>query len=201
MTFCKTTTLSFLVLVCSSSLFAQSTQSTHTAARHPPVRKSTTAKTTCPESAVTNPPGAPAVTGPVQTLYALRYVDTKIGTGELAAPGKIYSVHYTGWLTDGTKFDSSVDRGQPIEFPQGQRRVIPGWDTGFDGMHVGGKRRLYIPYQLAYGENGKGPIPAKAALVFDVELVSQRDLNAPAPQSEPARPAPMTPPRTSQQPQ
>jgi peptidylprolyl isomerase len=100
-------------------------------------------------------------------------------------------VHYTGWLADGTKFDSSVDRGQPIEFPQGNRRVIPGWDTGFDGMRVGGKRRLYIPYQLAYGENRKGPIPAKANLIFDVELVAQRDPNAPPVQAAPATtPAP-----------
>jgi peptidylprolyl isomerase len=134
----------------------------------------------------------------VQTLYALRYVDTLVGTGELAAPGKLYSVHYTGWLADGTKFDSSVDRGQPIEFPQGNRRVIPGWDTGFDGMHVGGKRRLYIPYQLAYGETGKGPIPAKANLIFDVELVAQRDPNAPPVQ---ATPAPATAPAPPQKPQ
>lgn len=157
------------------------------------------AKTACPDATVTNPPGAPAVTGPVQVAYALRYVDTAIGTGELAAPGKTYAVHYTGWLPDGTKFDSSVDRGEPIEFPQGQHRVIPGWDTGFTGMHVGGKRRLYIPYQLAYGENGKGPIPAKAALIFDVELVGQHDAETPAMPPAPTPPPASTPPSAAQQ--
>lgn len=199
MSLCKVTILSVFVLASSCPFLAQST--THKSTHHHPIRAASAPKTTYPALAVTNPPGAPAVTGPVQSLYALRYVDTKVGTGELAAPGNIYSVHYTGWLTDGTKFDSSVDRGQPIEFPQGQHRVITGWDSGFDGMHVGGKRRLYIPYQLAYGETGKGPIPAKAELVFDVELVSQRDANAPAAQAAPARPTPMTPPRTSHQPQ
>ncbi|PMY18315.1 peptidylprolyl isomerase, partial [Pseudomonas sp. FW305-3-2-15-A-R2A1] len=84
-------------------------------------------------------------------LYALRYIDIEVGTGPLAETRKFYTVHYTGWLTDGTKFDSSHDHpgGEPIVFPYGGRRVIPGWDTGFEGMHIGGKRRLYIPYQLA----------------------------------------------------
>ena len=69
------------------------------------------------------------------------------------SPARVYSVHYTGWLaSDGTKFDSSLDRGQPIQFQQGIKRVITGWDQGFEGMHVGGRRRLFIPYQLAYGE-------------------------------------------------
>ena len=154
----------------------------HRRTAHPPTA---VAKPACPDSAVTNPPGTPVVSGPVKTVYALRYVDVTIGTGEPAAPGKLYSVHYTGWLQDGTKFDSSVDRGQPIEFIQGQHRVIPGWDTAFDGMNVGGKRRLYIPYQLAYGEAGRAPIPPKAPLVFDIELVAQRDANAPAPTAAP----------------
>ena len=156
-------------VVAQSTAHSTGTTTVHHRTLHRPVTAPCTG-----ETAVVNPPGAPAVTGKVNTLYALRYVDTHIGTGELAAPGKTYSVHYTGWLPDGTKFDSSVDRGQPIEFPQGQHRVIPGWDSGFDGMHVGGKRRLYIPYQLAYGETGKGPIPAKATLIFDVELVAQK---------------------------
>jgi peptidylprolyl isomerase len=100
-------------------------------------------------------------------------------------PRKFYTVHYTGWLTDGTKFDSSVDRGTPITFPYGARQVIPGWDTGFEGMHVGGKRRLYIPYQLAYGEPGRPPvIPAKADLIFDIELVDMSD-TPPQPKPEP----------------
>jgi peptidylprolyl isomerase len=117
--------------------------------------------------------------------FSLAYVDTKIGAGELATPHKWYSIHYTGYLVDGTKFDSSVDRGDPISFPYGQHRVIEGWDTGFEGMHIGGKRRLFIPYQLAYGEAGKPPtIPAKSELVFDVELISQSD-TAPAPKTPP----------------
>jgi peptidylprolyl isomerase len=142
-------------------------------------RTATVAKLASPDVSVFNPPGTPAVTGSVQSAYTLHYVDTRVGTGELAAPGKLYSVHYIGWLLDGTKFDSSYDRGKPYEFTQGERRVIAGWDTGFEGMRVGGKRRLYIPYQLAYGEIGTGPIPAKAALVFDVELVAQSDPKVP----------------------
>ena len=122
-----------------------------------------------------------------KTTYSLIYADTKIGTGELVHLSKNLSVHYTGYLADGTKFDSSVDRGQPITFPYGTHHVIPGWDTGFEGMRVGGKRRLYIPYQLAYGEAGRPPIiPAKSLLVFDMEVVSQAD----APPTPP-RPAPM----------
>jgi peptidylprolyl isomerase len=130
-------------------------------------------------------------------------VDTQVGTGEPAKARQYYTVRYTGWLTDGTKFDSSNDHpgAEPIVFPYGAHRVIPGWDTGFEGMHVGGKRRLYVPYQLAYGESGRSPvIPPKADLIFDVELVSQSDTPpqekpqpAPAPQpgaADPAQPAP-----------
>jgi peptidylprolyl isomerase len=132
-----------------------------------------------------------------KTTYSLDYVDTEIGTGPLAQPHKFYTVHYTGYLADGTKFDSSVDRGKPITFPYGQHRVIEGWDTGFEGMHVGGKRRLYIPYQLAYGEAGRPPvIPAKAELVFDVELIGQSD-EEPKPAAPPAPRQPPTPPPTA----
>ncbi len=108
-------------------------------------------------------------------IFTLAYVDTKIGTGELAKPKMFYTVNYTGYLTDGTKFDSSYDHPdkKPISFPYGAHRVIPGWDTGFEGMHVGGKRRLFVPYQLAYGVNGHPPvIPGKSELIFDMELVS-----------------------------
>ncbi len=110
--------------------------------------------------------------------FSLNYVDTQVGTGDPVKQGKWLSVHYTGYLaTDGTKFDSSHDHpgGQPISFPYGQHQVIQGWDTGFEGMRMGGKRRLYVPYELAYGETGKGPIPAKSELIFDVELISQSD--------------------------
>lgn len=107
--------------------------------------------------------------------FTLAYVDTKVGTGPLAEPHKWYTVHYTGYLVDGTKFDSSVDRGEPISFPYGAHRVIEGWDTGFEGMHIGGKRRLYVPWELGYGENGQRQIPPKAELIFDVELIAQSD--------------------------
>ncbi len=109
------------------------------------------------------------------TTFSLGYVDTHVGTGALAEPHKWYTVHYTGYLADGTKFDSSVDRGEPISFPYGAHKVIEGWDTGFEGMHIGGKRRLFVPFQLAYGENGRAPIPPRAELVFDVELIAQSD--------------------------
>jgi FKBP-type peptidyl-prolyl cis-trans isomerase len=100
--------------------------------------------------------------------------EVKEGTGPAASRGQTISVHYTGHLTDGTKFDSSVDRGQPIDFPLGTGVVIKGWDAGIDGMKVGGKRKLTIPPEMAYGARGTpgGPIPPNATLVFDVELVA-----------------------------
>jgi len=139
----------------------------------------------------------PAVAAPLKVEFALRYQEIKVGTGDLAAPGQVYTVHYTGWLaSDGTKFDSSVDRGKPFDFMQGTKRVITGWDQGFEGMHVGGKRRLFIPYQLAYGALGRAPvIPAKADLIFDVELVDQRDPNAPVQVTPPPPAQPATPPQ------
>ncbi len=125
----------------------------------------------------------------MHTAYALKYIDIKIGTGDIAVPEKFYTVNYTGWLaSDGTKFDSSYDHGQPITFPVGMHRVIPGWDTGFAGMHIGGKRRLFIPYQLAYGENGRGPIPPKADLIFDIELLAISDAPPATPPPQPASP-------------
>jgi len=143
------------------------------------------------------PKNIPAVVAPVKIEFALRYQEIKVGTGDLAAPGQVYTVHYTGWLaSDGTKFDSSVDRGKPFDFMQGTKRVITGWDQGFEGMHVGGKRRLFIPYQLAYGALGRAPvIPAKADLIFDVELVDQRDPNAPVQVTPPPPAQPATPPQ------
>jgi peptidylprolyl isomerase len=137
--------------------------------------------------------------------FSLAYIDVKVGPGPLAAPHKWYSVKYTGYLTDGTKFDSSYDHpgAAPFVIEYGQHHVIPGWDTGFDGMHVGGKRRLFIPYQLAYGPNGRPPaIPPSAELIFDIELVAQSDTDptppAPPPPAEPAKetPGPPLPPDT-----
>ena len=94
------------------------------------------------------------------------------GTGDVAAAGQTVSVHYTGWLTDGKKFDSSKDRNDPFDFPLGGRRVIAGWDEGVQGMKVGGTRKLTIPPDLGYGARGAGGvIPPNATLVFEVELL------------------------------
>jgi uncharacterized damage-inducible protein DinB len=123
------------------------------------------------------PATVPAVSGTVAEAATLRYIDTRIGTGPVAGPGQEYTVHYTGWLRDGTKFDSSIGRG-PLKFVQGRRLVIAGWEMGFEGMKVGGTRRLFIPYQLAYGEQGRGSIPPKAELIFDVELLAVKDAPA-----------------------
>lgn len=102
----------------------------------------------------------------------LQTEDLKVGTGAEAVSGKQISVHYTGWLTDGKKFDSSVDRGQPFSFRLGAGQVIQGWDQGFAGMKVGGKRKLTIPPEMGYGSRGAGGvIPPNATLVFEVELL------------------------------
>ena len=103
----------------------------------------------------------------------LKIEDLKVGTGEEAKAKSKITVHYTGWLTTGQKFDSSVDRGQPFSFTLGIGQVIQGWDQGFAGMKVGGKRKLTIPPHMGYGERGAGAvIPPNATLVFEVELLS-----------------------------
>jgi peptidylprolyl isomerase len=173
-------------------------------------------------SGIKLPPGVTPVRGILKTAFALKYQEVKIGTGAPAEAGKLYKVHYTGWLaSDGKKFDSSFDHRrpvldkdgkpendadgkpklgdpEPIQFPQGRRGVIPGWDQGFEGMKVGGKRRLFIPYQLAYGELGRPPvIPPKADLIFDIELVDVTDMPAQrgpgGPGAPGARPMPLRP--------
>jgi uncharacterized damage-inducible protein DinB len=121
------------------------------------------------------PAPVPRASGNVVEAYGLRYIELKMGDGAVAAPGQEYTVHYTGWLRDGTQFDSSVGQ-DPLKFVQGRRAVIPGWDSGFEGMKVGGKRRLFIPYQLAYGELGRDSIPPKAELIFDVELLGVKEV-------------------------
>ncbi len=106
------------------------------------------------------------------TESGLQIEEIKLGDGESAAAGQFVSVHYTGWLTDGTKFDSSKDRNESFDFPLGQRNVIAGWDEGVQGMRVGGIRKLTIPPQLGYGARGAGGvIPPNATLVFEVELL------------------------------
>jgi FKBP-type peptidyl-prolyl cis-trans isomerase FkpA len=108
----------------------------------------------------------------ITTPSGLQYEDIAEGTGTAAKAGDTVQVHYTGWLTDGTKFDSSVDRKSPFNFKLGAGRVIKGWDEGVAGMKVGGKRKLQIPPQLGYGAQGAGGvIPANAVLVFEVELL------------------------------
>lgn len=102
----------------------------------------------------------------------LQYVDVVIGTGPEVQVGAQVSVHYTGWLEDKTKFDSSKDRGEPFSFVVGQGQVIKGWDEGLVGMKVGGTRKLVIPAQLGYGSNGAGGvIPPNATLIFEIELL------------------------------
>jgi FKBP-type peptidyl-prolyl cis-trans isomerase len=108
----------------------------------------------------------------ITTDSGLQYQELAVGSGPAAKAGDTVAVHYTGWLTDGTKFDSSVDRGTPFEFTLGRGSVIKGWDEGVAGMQPGGVRKLIIPAELAYGERGAGGvIPPGAILVFDVELV------------------------------
>ena len=179
-----------------------------------PTAPAASAKPATTAGGVKLPPGVPPARGILKTAFTLRYQDIHIGTGAAAEPNKIYKVNYTGWLAaDGHKFDSSYDHkapvmgkdgkpemdadgkpkmsdGEPISFPQGFGRVIPGFDQGFAGMKIGGKRRLFIPWQLAYGARGRpGPnaanpgIPAKADLIFDIELVDVSEM--PAPQARP----------------
>jgi FKBP-type peptidyl-prolyl cis-trans isomerase FkpA len=107
----------------------------------------------------------------VTTKSGLKYEDIKVGTGPEAKSGDGVEVHYTGWLKDGKKFDSSKDRDEPLRFQLGAGRVIKGWDEGVQGMKVGGKRKLIIPPDLAYGERGRGTIPPNAELTFEVELL------------------------------
>jgi FKBP-type peptidyl-prolyl cis-trans isomerase len=125
-------------------------------------------------------PAAPNTNAPtkvtgdgVKTSSGLIYWDIRVGNGEVAKEGSHVRVHYTGWLTSGKKFDSSVDAGKPFDFTIGNGEVIKGWEEGVAGMKVGGKRQLRIPPDLGYGAGGTpdGPIPPNATLIFDVQLL------------------------------
>jgi len=231
----KPTILILLLAASTVAASAQTPTKQATPSAKPAVSASTAAKsatTTAKPAAKSTataeklPPGIPPVKGLKKTLFtvALRYQDTKIGTGAVAEPNKLYKVLYTGWLAaDGHKFDSTDDHPrqplqgkdgkpvlgddgkpkqgppQPISFPQGYGRVIPGWDQGFEGMRIGGQRRLFIPWRLAYGAKGRpGPdaahpgIPEKADLIFDIELVDVTDM--PAPPQHPGGASGMRPP-------
>lgn len=121
-------------------------------------------------------PQAVAESDYIVSESGLKYHDFVVGDGAIAEVGQTVSVHYTGWLTDGTKFDSSLDRGEPISFTIGTGQVISGWDEGIAGMQVGGQRQLVIPADLAYGEAGAGGvIPPNATLVFEVELLAVQE--------------------------
>lgn len=145
-----------------------STPSTSTAAVTP-APAATSPDTTGGKMAGSQPGAAAEVTTP----SGLKYQDLVLGDGAVAEAGKRVSVHYTGWLTDNTKFDSSLDRGTPFDFVLGQGQVIRGWDEGVKGMRVHGKRRLTIPSDLGYGPAGAGDgkIPPNATLIFEVELL------------------------------
>jgi FKBP-type peptidyl-prolyl cis-trans isomerase FkpA len=132
-----------------------------------------TAVSTQSASDAVSPPPIAATPQPGATVTDMKIEDTKVGTGDPAVTGKSVTVHYTGWLTDGTKFDSSKDHGQPFTFQLGAGQVIKGWDQGVVGMKVGGVRKLTIPSSLAYGDRGAGGvIPPGATLVFEVELLA-----------------------------
>jgi peptidylprolyl isomerase len=135
-------------------------------------------QTTTTTSSSTSPPATSSTAEPAapdklsSTATGLQYQDLKVGDGPFPAPGQPVTVHYTGWLTNGQKFDSSVDRGEPFTFTLGNGEVIKGWDEGVATMHVGGKRKLVIPPSLGYGDRGAGDtIPPNSTLIFQVELL------------------------------
>jgi peptidylprolyl isomerase len=138
--------------------------------------QSTTAKTTpaasTTETAAPALPGAPGSGKWHKLASGLQYDDILVGSGKMAEPGTNVSIHYTGWLLDGTEFDSSLKSGQPLKFQIAGGQMIQGFDEGVRGMRIGGKRKVRIPWQMAYGEAGRPPqIPPKSDLVFDLELL------------------------------
>ncbi len=161
-----------LALFASGCYQASTTQNTASATASAATESAPVAKAADASAKTADAAASAIVAKEVALAGGLKYVDLKVGDGDIAEAGLTASVHYTGWLTDGTKFDSSVDRGQPFPFRIGAGQVIRGWDEGVKGMRIGGKRKLTIPPDMGYGANGYPPvIPANATLVFDVELL------------------------------
>lgn len=164
--------LAALALGCYQNQSTTSTSSSTTASGSAASSPATSSPPAESPPAAKEAPATAAQGQEVSLPGGLKYVDLKVGDGDIAEAGMKATVHYTGWLTDGTKFDSSVDRGTPFSFTIGEGRVIRGWDEGVKGMRIGGKRHLTIPPEMGYGAGGSPPaIPPNATLVFDVELL------------------------------
>jgi len=160
---------SALAALLAMSALACNQTSTKTSSSGMEASTSAKAQTPPPATSATPAPAGQEVTMP----NGLKYTDVKVGDGDIADNGMTATVHYTGWLLDGTKFDSSLDHGQPFSFKIGAGGVIKGWDEGVKGMRIGGKRHLIIPADMGYGANGAGGvIPPNATLVFDIDLLS-----------------------------
>lgn len=156
-----------VVVLCVTHLFSQSTQTQS--------KPSTGAKPAAPAAKTAAAKEAPTGPKTVTTPSGLKYIDLVVGKGPVPKPGSQVMVHYTGWLTDGSKFDSSITRNQPIAFRLGRGEVIKGWDQGVATMHVGGRRKLIVPPSLGYGAKGYDAlIPPNATLIFEVELLGFR---------------------------
>ncbi len=180
---------SVLTTACADKTAPVASATAETAAAAEPAAVETAAaepaatETAAAETAATDPAAAETAADPAaataEPAGSLQVTDVKVGDGAVANAGQVVSVHYTGWLYDaaaadkhGIKFDSSVDRGEPFQFPLGAGRVIQGWDQGVAGMKIGGQRTLVIPPEMGYGANGAGGlIPPNATLIFDVELL------------------------------
>jgi peptidylprolyl isomerase len=139
-------------------------------------------------------PDLRAILDPPPVVISLVYADEKVGSGPLVLHDKYTEVLYTGYLPNGTVFDSNTNAAKPFGFVLGAHHVIAGWDMGLEGMHVGGKRRLFVPYQLAYGDRGNPPrIPPKSMLIFDIEVLKQSDFPPPTPSAMRPMPRPVLP--------